>query len=162
MLTAKNHLKNTDMSLYFTPLLTIQNHWLSMVLLNPLRPSDAISHNGHKLSLAQVMTYCLTATSHYLNHYWHIISRVLYDSSEGNGTRNSHIISTCENYTLVIETTSPVGQFSTSWIKLLTTIRLETFAIIITLSKSHVFLTTFLAALVTLPRFLHFSYMLNQ
>ena len=39
--------------------------------------------------LAQVMTCCLMAPSHYLNQYWLVISKVLWHSSEGNFTGNT-------------------------------------------------------------------------
>ena len=36
------------------------------------------------------MACCLMATSHYLNQWWHIISRVLRHSLQGNSTENAH------------------------------------------------------------------------
>ena len=42
-----------------------------------MRPSDAIWWHKSMSTLAQVMAWCLTAPSHYLNQCWLIISRVL-------------------------------------------------------------------------------------
>ena len=44
--------------------------------VNPLWPSDAIWWQRSGSTLAQVMTCCLTAPSHYLNQCWLIISEV--------------------------------------------------------------------------------------
>ena len=76
--------------------------------VNSLWHSDAIWHHGsqsilaqlmawccqcHMVTsvsiLAQVMTCCLMAPSHYLNQYWLVISKVLWHSSEGNFTGNT-------------------------------------------------------------------------
>ena len=43
----------------------------------------------HCATLAQVMTCCLTATSHYLDQCWLIISEVLWNSSENNFTSSA-------------------------------------------------------------------------
>ena len=45
-------------------------------VFNPLGPSDAIWRHKSGSTLAQVMTCCLTAPSHYLNQCWLIISKV--------------------------------------------------------------------------------------
>ena len=55
-------------------------YWCSRV--NSLGPSDAIWHCRSWSTLVQVMAYCLTAPSHYLNQCWLIISKVLLHSSE--------------------------------------------------------------------------------
>ena len=57
----------------------------AMVLLsiNSLWPRDAIWQQGTESTLAQVMAWCLTAPSHYLNQCWLIISKVLWHSLEG-------------------------------------------------------------------------------
>ena len=52
--------------------------------VNSLWPSDAIWRHGSGSALTQVMVCCLTAPSHYLNQYWHIISKVQWHLSEGN------------------------------------------------------------------------------
>ena len=51
---------------------------------NSLRLSDAIWWHRSMSTLAQVMAWCLTAPSHYLNQCWLIISGVKWRSSEGN------------------------------------------------------------------------------
>ena len=48
--------------------------------INSLWPSDAIWRQESGSTLAQVMACCLTATSHYLNQYWLIISEVQWHS----------------------------------------------------------------------------------
>ena len=47
-----------------------------------LGPSDAIWRWRSWSTLVQVMTCCLMALNHYLNHCWLIISKVLWHSSE--------------------------------------------------------------------------------
>ena len=56
---------------------------------NSLWPSDAIWQQRSGSTLAQVMTCCLTAPSHYLNQCWLIISKVQWHSSECNFTRDT-------------------------------------------------------------------------
>ena len=58
-------------------------HNFSLYLVNSLCPSDAIRRKGAVSTLAQVMAWCLTAPSHYLNQCWLIFSKVLWHSSEG-------------------------------------------------------------------------------
>ena len=53
--------------------LTIHAKW---TCFNSLRPSDAIWRQRSGSTLAQVMTCCLTAPSHYLNQCWLIIIKV--------------------------------------------------------------------------------------
>ena len=57
--------------------------------VNSLGPSDVIWRQGSGSTLAQVMTCCLMAPSHYLNQCWLIISKVLWHSSEGNFIRDA-------------------------------------------------------------------------
>ena len=52
--------------------------------VNSLWPSDAISRQGSRSTLVQVMACCLTAPSHYLNQCWLIITKVQWCLSEGN------------------------------------------------------------------------------
>ena len=58
-------------------------HW---IIFNSLRPSDAIWWYRSGSTLAQVMAWCLTAPSHYLNQCWQIISEVIRHLHEGNFT----------------------------------------------------------------------------
>ena len=51
--------------------------------LNSLWPNDTIWRHGSWSTLAQVMARCLTASNHYLNQCWLIISNVLWHSSQG-------------------------------------------------------------------------------
>ena len=57
--------------------------------MKSLQPSDTIWWHRSELSLAQVMAFCLTAPSHYLNQCRLIIKDVLWHSPEGNFTRNT-------------------------------------------------------------------------
>ena len=54
------------------------------MLVNSLRPSDAIWRQWSWTTLAQVMACCLTAPSHYLNQCWLIIRGVLWHTSESS------------------------------------------------------------------------------
>ena len=56
-------------------------YWLYS--FNSLGPSDAIWRWRSWSTLVQVMACCLTAPSHYLNLCWLVISKVLWNSSEG-------------------------------------------------------------------------------
>ena len=59
---------------------------------NSLRPSDTKWWHRFGSTLAQVLAWCLTAPSHYLNQCWLIISNVQWHSSEGNFTRGTPAI----------------------------------------------------------------------
>ena len=52
--------------------------------VNSLWPSDTIWRQRSGSTLAQVMAWCLTAPSHYLNQCWLIISEVMWHSYQGN------------------------------------------------------------------------------
>ena len=52
-------------------------------------PSIAMRWHRSGSTLAQAMACCLTAPSHYLKHYWLIISEVLWHSPEGIFTGNA-------------------------------------------------------------------------
>ena len=56
-----------------------------------LGPSDAIWRHRSESSLTQVMAWCLTAPSSYLNQCWFISSMVQWHSSEGNFTRDMEL-----------------------------------------------------------------------
>ena len=58
---------------------------------NSLEPSDAIWHQRSGSTLAQVMAYCLTASSHYLNQCWLIISKVQWHPPESNFTKDTSV-----------------------------------------------------------------------
>ena len=53
---------------------------------NSLGPCDAIWRQRSGSTLVQVMAWCLTAPSHYLNQFW-LISKVEWHSSKGKFTR---------------------------------------------------------------------------
>ena len=59
---------------------------------NSLGPSDVIWRQRSGSTLGQVMAYCLTAPSHYLNQCWLIISKVGWLSFEGKFTRAASAI----------------------------------------------------------------------
>ena len=65
---------------------------VTRVVINTLRPSDAIWQQRTGSTLAQVMACCLMAPSHYLNQCWLIIFTVLRISCEDNFTRDASII----------------------------------------------------------------------
>ena len=69
--------------------LRIVGHFVQGKRVNTLWRSDAIRWQGTESTLAQVMACCLTASSHYLNQCWLIISKVLCHSSEGIIMRRS-------------------------------------------------------------------------
>ena len=52
------------------------------IRFSTLRPSDVIWRQGSGSPLAQVMAWCLTAPSHYLNQWWLISSKVEWHSSK--------------------------------------------------------------------------------
>ena len=54
-----------------------------------LWPSDVISQQGSRSTLAQVMACCLTAPSHYLSQCWLMISEMLWHSPDSNFTENT-------------------------------------------------------------------------
>ena len=54
--------------------------------INSLGPNDTKWWQRSGSTLAQVMAWCLTAPSHYLNQYWLIIRKVQWYSSEDNFT----------------------------------------------------------------------------
>ena len=55
---------------------------------NSLWPSDAIWWHRLRSTLVHVMACCLTATSHYLNKCWLIISHIFWHSHDVNFTAN--------------------------------------------------------------------------
>ena len=57
---------------------------LVYLLFKSLWPSDAIWRKGSMSTLVQVMAWCLTAPSHYLNQCWLIITKIQWCSSESN------------------------------------------------------------------------------
>ena len=57
---------------------------ISTYAIKSLWPNDAIWRQTSRSTLVQVMAYCLTAPSHYLNQCWLIISEVKWLSYEGN------------------------------------------------------------------------------
>ena len=63
-----------------------------LILLNSLRPSDAIWWHRSESILAQEMACCLTAPSHYLNQCWLVIRKIQLHSCDGNFTRDTSVI----------------------------------------------------------------------
>ena len=64
----------------------------STTSVNLLWPVDIIWRHKTRSTLAQVMAWCLTAPSHYLNQYWLVISEVQWQSLEGNFIRDTSTI----------------------------------------------------------------------
>ena len=78
--------------------------------VNSFWPSDTIWCHRSGSTLAQVMAWCLTAASHYLNQYWLIISEVLWHSPKNNFTGSYQaavLYNEFENCTFEITTSSP-------------------------------------------------------
>ena len=63
---------------------------LSFSCIDWLWSSDAISWHKFGSTLAQVMAWCLRASSHYLYQYWLTIKGVLWYSYESSFTRGAH------------------------------------------------------------------------
>ena len=64
-------------------------------------------------TLVQVMAYCLTAPSHYLNQFWLLINEVLWYSPESNFPKGAQAVilyNEFVNYTFEITATSSRGQ----------------------------------------------------
>ena len=64
-------------------LLSINDTTPPALKVNSLWPSDAICRQRSWSIFVHVVTYCLTASSHYLNHCWLIVSEVLWHSTDG-------------------------------------------------------------------------------
>ena len=62
------------------------------IIFNSLWPNDTIWQQRSGSTVAQVMACCLTASSHYLNQCWLIISNIQLHSSYGNFTRDTSVI----------------------------------------------------------------------
>ena len=107
------------MDKWFQPTLYWACDYLSILVLkfthvNSLGPNDAIWRQGSGSTLAQVMAYCLTAPSHYLNQCWLIIRKVQWYSSEDNFTSNISAINhwnKLENYLYKSPLKTPRGQW---------------------------------------------------
>ena len=89
-------------------------HLTHIFEVNSFWPSDAIWQHRSGSILAQVMTWCCQAPSHYLNQCWLIIYGVLWYSPYSNFTGSTWYISSWyefENYNFQITATSPRGQW---------------------------------------------------
>ena len=78
--------------------------------INSLWLRDDIWQHKSESTSAQVMAWCLMATSHHLNHGWHLINKVLWHSPENNFTLSA------QGTTLYYEfgiyaSTYPMGQW---------------------------------------------------
>ena len=83
--------------------------------VNSLGPSDAIWRCRSGSTLARVMACCLTASSHYLNQCWQIISKVHTHSYRGNLTLDALAINHqyyFENHLSKFSFKSPRGQWA--------------------------------------------------
>ena len=82
-------------------------------VFNALGPNDTIWRHRSGSTLAQVMAWCQTAPSHYLNQCWLNISVAVWHSAENDFTRNAQDICPWyqfENYWFKTSTTSFRGQ----------------------------------------------------
>ena len=73
--------------------------------INSLGPSDAIWRQRPGSPLAQVMAWCLTASSHYLNQCWLIMNLMLWHPPENNFigiSQNINSINEFENHNFKI------------------------------------------------------------
>ena len=70
-------------------------HWngFEYYLLSSLWPNDAICQHRSGSTLAQVMAWCLMASSHYLSQCWLFISEVQWHPSEGNSSWDASAVS---------------------------------------------------------------------
>ena len=81
------------LSAYVTIVPMVTWYWGNqLILLNSLRPSDAIWWHRSGSTLAQEMACCLTAPSHYLNQCWLVIRKIQLHSCDGNFTRDTSVI----------------------------------------------------------------------
>ena len=60
--------------------------------VNSLWPNNAILRHGLGSTLAQVMAWCLTAPSHYLNQCWLVIRKIQLHSCDGNFTSDTSVM----------------------------------------------------------------------
>ena len=99
---------NADMLGY-----TGERYWCEDVA-NPLWPSHALWADRSGSTLAQIMAWCLTAPSHYLNQCWLLIIVNLWHSPESISTANVQatiLYNNFENYTSKITAASSSGPF---------------------------------------------------
>ena len=92
--------------------------YMDLVCVNSLWPSDTEWWHRAGSTLAQVMAWCLTAPSHYLNQCW-LIREALWHSPEINFTASAPatiLYNEFKNYTLRITATFPRDQWSMSLI----------------------------------------------
>ena len=74
------------------PSLILKTDIVQLISHELMRCSDAIWPLRSWSTLAQVIAWCLTAPSHYLNQYWLVITEVEWHSSESNFTRDTSAI----------------------------------------------------------------------
>ena len=75
--------------------------------LNSLWPSDAIWRHRSELTLARIMSCCLTSSNHYLNKSCFIIESVLWHSTGRNFTRTVHDLYRSMRSEITLTTLSP-------------------------------------------------------
>ena len=71
--------------------LKISSEYGNHIVSASLEPSDAIWRQRSGSTLAQVMAWCLTAPSHYLNQCWLNISKVEWHSSKASSRETSTV-----------------------------------------------------------------------
>ena len=74
-------------------------HFVRGQWFNSLWPSNTIQHQRTSLNLVQVMAWCLTAPSNYLNQYLLNINKILWHSFQGTWIVKISIPKSCLKFT---------------------------------------------------------------
>ena len=98
----------------------LKEHWITCCIVafhnvvvfecghfNSLWPGDTIWQHKSGSTLDQVMAWCLTAPTHYLNQCWLIIKGVLWHSPERNFTGNAQDINSWNEFEFTISKLFP-------------------------------------------------------
>ena len=96
------------------------NYLVEIFSCNALWPSDAIWQHRSWSTLAQIVAWCLTAPSQYLNKCWLLINEVLGHSPESSFAVSAEATihyNEFENYTFKNTAASPRVQWVKPWIK---------------------------------------------
>ena len=86
-----SHHAATNLKIRF-PQIASTRTWSQMSGSDSLWPNYAIWRHRSGSTLVQVMAFCPTAPSHYLNQCWLTITKIQFYSSDGNFTRDTSVI----------------------------------------------------------------------